>query len=75
MVTRKNSINVKKILKIRENFYVSIDQIDCIELVDHHPTNNSLLDNPKYCIHYKNSYYNWSLISVEDFKKNIEPYI
>jgi hypothetical protein len=76
MVIRKNkSINDKGILKIRDDLYVNINSIDCIELVEFHPSSNSKLDTPKYCVRYKNSYYNWSLISIEEFKKNIEPYI
>jgi len=76
MVIRKNkTVNDKGILKIRDDLYVNINSIDCIELVEFHPSSNSKLDTPKYCVRYKNSYYNWSLISIEEFKKNIEPYI
>lgn len=63
------------ILKIRDDFYVNMSKIDNIELIDEHPTSNSKLDPPKYCIRYKDSYYNWSLVTIDDFKKYIEPYI
>lgn len=63
------------LLRLRDNFYVNISKIDNIELVDEHPSTNNPLNPPKYCVRFKDSYYNWSLISIEDFKKYIEPYI
>jgi len=75
MAIRKNKIKDKKIIRIRDSFYINLDEIDCIELVSKHPSDNSTLNPPKYCIRYRNSYYNWSLISIEDFKKYLEPYI
>lgn len=76
MATRKNkNKDGIIIIKIKENLYINIDQIDCIELVDSHPSSGSKLNPKKYCIRYRNSYYHWSLVSIEDFEKNIKPYI
>lgn len=63
------------LLRIKDDFYVNISKIDNIELIDTHPSNNNPLNPPKYCVRFKDSYYNWSLITIEDFKKYIEPYI
>jgi len=76
MKKRNSECKEKQIIKLRDDLYVNINQIDCIIKTDTHPTDNSKLSETKYCVYFiKNSHYTWALITKKEFDNNVKPFI
>lgn len=72
MKLRKNNT---KILHVRNDVWVNVENIDAIVRTNKDPKDNKNLPDDIYVIYLKNSKYNWIAISVNDFNTLIKPYI
>ena len=72
MKHRKTKNNL---LQLRDDIYVSINNIDAIVKTDVDPKTNNKLSVPVYIIYLKNSKYSWVSVSIQEFNDLIKPYI